>query len=231
MRLDPCRCAATGRTLTCKQLWVWIQTPDCHTRHLTLSRRRPRWPRNPRSKTLHGRSSQSPYVLEESLGLCELGIRTLVGEGAPVEHCRRPHVLQPCRPGPQPTPGPTCRSRTSVAPLERLKILMQVQGTEKVYTGIFQVGRDSVCVCLWWDVGYRCLVLSVLICQNWALVASWAPRRGYKITACALQGLPACAACIVMPRTGALAWSGSGVWMLDAPHVWQPPPPLASHLG
>lgn len=31
-----------------------------------------------------------------------------------------------------------CRSRTAVAPLERLKILMQVQGNEKVYTGIWQ---------------------------------------------------------------------------------------------
>lgn len=34
------------------------------------------------------------------------------------------------------------RSRTAVAPLERLKILMQVQGSEKVYTGVFQV-RDG----------------------------------------------------------------------------------------
>jgi solute carrier family 25 phosphate transporter 23/24/25/41 len=30
------------------------------------------------------------------------------------------------------------RSRTAVAPLERLKILMQVQGNEKVYTGVWQ---------------------------------------------------------------------------------------------
>ncbi len=29
-------------------------------------------------------------------------------------------------------------SRTAVAPLERLKILMQVQGNEKVYTGVWQ---------------------------------------------------------------------------------------------
>lgn len=29
-----------------------------------------------------------------------------------------------------------------MAPLERLKILMQVQGSEKVYTGVFQV-RDG----------------------------------------------------------------------------------------
>lgn len=35
-----------------------------------------------------------------------------------------------------------CRSRTSVAPLERLKILMQVQGSQKVYTGVFQVLMD-----------------------------------------------------------------------------------------
>lgn len=32
-----------------------------------------------------------------------------------------------------------CRSRTAVAPLERLKILMQVQGSSKVYTGVWQV--------------------------------------------------------------------------------------------
>ena len=30
------------------------------------------------------------------------------------------------------------RSRTAVAPLERLKILMQVQGNVKVYTGVWQ---------------------------------------------------------------------------------------------
>lgn len=33
------------------------------------------------------------------------------------------------------------RSRTAVAPLERLKILMQVQGNEKIYTGVWQVRR------------------------------------------------------------------------------------------
>jgi hypothetical protein len=32
-------------------------------------------------------------------------------------------------------------SRTAVAPLERLKILMQVQGNEKVYKGVWQVRR------------------------------------------------------------------------------------------
>lgn len=30
-------------------------------------------------------------------------------------------------------------SRTAVAPLERLKILMQVQGNEKIYKGVWQV--------------------------------------------------------------------------------------------
>lgn len=30
-------------------------------------------------------------------------------------------------------------SRTAVAPLERLKIVLQVQGNEKVYTGVWQV--------------------------------------------------------------------------------------------
>ena len=42
----------------------------------------------------------------------------------------------------------TCRSRTAVAPLERLKILMQVQGNDKVYTGMWQVwclGRLWTC--------------------------------------------------------------------------------------
>ena len=33
------------------------------------------------------------------------------------------------------------RSRTAVAPLERLKILMQVQGKERVYRGVVQVRR------------------------------------------------------------------------------------------
>ncbi len=32
-------------------------------------------------------------------------------------------------------------SRTAVAPLERLKILMQVQGNEQVYKGVWQVCR------------------------------------------------------------------------------------------
>lgn len=32
-----------------------------------------------------------------------------------------------------------CRSRTAVAPLERLKILMQVQGNERIYRGVWQV--------------------------------------------------------------------------------------------
>ena len=32
----------------------------------------------------------------------------------------------------------SCRSRTAVAPLERLKILMQVQGNSRVYTGVWQ---------------------------------------------------------------------------------------------
>ena len=36
-------------------------------------------------------------------------------------------------------PTVMCRSRTAVAPLERLKILMQVQGNAKVYTGVWQV--------------------------------------------------------------------------------------------
>lgn len=36
-------------------------------------------------------------------------------------------------------------SRTAVAPLERLKILMQVQGNEQVYRGVWQVCR--VCAC------------------------------------------------------------------------------------
>ena len=35
--------------------------------------------------------------------------------------------------------SPFHSSRTAVAPLERLKILMQVQGNERVYTGVWQV--------------------------------------------------------------------------------------------
>jgi solute carrier family 25 phosphate transporter 23/24/25/41 len=35
------------------------------------------------------------------------------------------------------------RSRTAVAPLERLKILMQVQGNEKIYKGVWQVGNEN----------------------------------------------------------------------------------------
>jgi hypothetical protein len=35
------------------------------------------------------------------------------------------------------------RSRTAVAPLERLKILMQVQGNEKIYKGVWQVGNGD----------------------------------------------------------------------------------------
>lgn len=35
------------------------------------------------------------------------------------------------------------RSRTAVAPLERLKILMQVQGSQKVYTGVWQVSEHA----------------------------------------------------------------------------------------
>jgi hypothetical protein len=35
------------------------------------------------------------------------------------------------------------RSRTAVAPLERLKILMQVQGNEKIYKGVWQVGNGN----------------------------------------------------------------------------------------
>lgn len=31
-----------------------------------------------------------------------------------------------------------------MAPLERLKILMQVQGNERIYTGVWQVGSDPV---------------------------------------------------------------------------------------
>lgn len=31
-----------------------------------------------------------------------------------------------------------CRSRTAVAPLERLKILMQIQGNQKRYSSVYQ---------------------------------------------------------------------------------------------
>jgi hypothetical protein len=42
------------------------------------------------------------------------------------------------------------RSRTAVAPLERLKILMQVQGNEKIYKGVWQVCIGlSLCIRAW----------------------------------------------------------------------------------
>lgn len=47
----------------------------------------------------------------------------------------RPHL---------PRPLFSFRSRTAVAPLERLKILMQVQGSEKIYTGVWQVREKRV---------------------------------------------------------------------------------------
>lgn len=42
----------------------------------------------------------------------------------------------------------SCRSRTAVAPLERLKILMQVQGKDKLYTGVWQVSSPELAGCL-----------------------------------------------------------------------------------
>ena len=47
------------------------------------------------------------------------------------------------------------RSRTAVAPLERLKILMQVQGSHKTYTGVWQVPAKRAC-CLSKMAKYSC---------------------------------------------------------------------------
>lgn len=52
---------------------------------------------------------------------CALASLSLIATGPSVQLCLKPN-----------------RSRTAVAPLERLKILMQVQGNERVYTGVWQ---------------------------------------------------------------------------------------------
>ena len=44
-----------------------------------------------------------------------------------------------------------CSSRTAVAPLERLKILMQIQGSKGIYTGVWQVMQrqhDHMSACI-----------------------------------------------------------------------------------
>jgi hypothetical protein len=53
---------------------------------------------------------------------------------------------------PRSIPNPRCRSRTAVAPIERLKILMQVQGNEKVYTNMWQARCSSLRM---YDARYR----------------------------------------------------------------------------
>ena len=52
----------------------------------------------------------------------------------------------------------TCSSRTAVAPLERLKILMQIQGSKGIYTGVWQVMQHAATpyVCLDTRVAFLC---------------------------------------------------------------------------
>lgn len=65
---------------------------------------------------------------------------------------------------------PLHRSRTAVAPLERLKILMQVQGNEKIYRGVAQVrgGAGKKWLDGWLAYGRVLLLL---------LLSAWAVRR------------------------------------------------------
>jgi hypothetical protein len=57
------------------------------------------------------------------------------------------------------------RSRTAVAPLERLKILMQVQGNEKIYKGVWQVG-------IWAQLTCRGRACCGPACNDWASAAA-----------------------------------------------------------
>ena len=57
-----------------------------------------------------------------------------MGRGRPLASCVHTHAVSLLPPS----------SRTAVAPLERLKILMQVQGNERVYTGVWQVSRRNI---------------------------------------------------------------------------------------
>ena len=77
-----------------------------------------------------------------------------------------------------------CRSRTAVAPLERLKILMQVQGSHKTYTGVWQVCGEVVnLVCLQAHPLHKCfaccrLNAKIYMCQGLVLMAKNEGLRG-----------------------------------------------------
>ena len=62
-----------------------------------------------------------------------------------------------------------------MAPLERLKILMQVQGNAKVYTGVWQVRavlKAGLPFCLWRPSGF----MSLLGCLG---LSAWLQERSY----------------------------------------------------
>lgn len=91
-----------------------------------------------------------------------------------------------------------CRSRTAVAPLERLKILMQVQGNEKIYRNTWQVcawqwrcaagrGLCPSCMQVGWQM-YTCSRDKRLLCRTLSLGEGAHPHAVvYACSQCAMQ--------------------------------------------